>query len=152
MICYWRKSILATVDISKPYDSDVVESSAYSDSEEDDSDGFISSFAAEAKRQKLNKCHFLLHYDFNAFSVSSIKLSLHHLLFDFLLTKRIHSATSFISFCRDNMNDSLVKSVSIETKEQYKSPLWRELRYGRITGSLAYEVAHCHTKGGSTID
>lgn len=50
------------------------------------------------------------------------------------------------------MKERLLKEVSTETKSQYKSALWRELRYGRITGSLVYEVAHCKTGNGSTID
>ncbi|KAG4065951.1 hypothetical protein HA402_002694 [Bradysia odoriphaga] len=65
--CYWKKSALATIDPSKPYDSDATESSTYTDSEEDDSDGFVNSFAAECASNNID-CHFLHHYDFNKFA------------------------------------------------------------------------------------
>lgn len=77
-ICYWKKSILASIDTSKPYHSDTEESPAYSDSEEDNSDGFISEFVAESERLKVKDCHFLLHYDFKKFSSPLLHLSLHH--------------------------------------------------------------------------
>lgn len=50
------------------------------------------------------------------------------------------------------MDGKLMQNVVLETKSQYKSSLWRELRYGRITGSVVHEIAHCKTKDGSTID
>lgn len=149
--CYWKKSALADVDISKPYDSDATESSTYTDSEEDDPDGFVAKFALECESKNVN-CHFLYHYDFQKFANPSLKASLHHLLSDYLCTKVKHSGNDFIKYCTRNMTYSLLHTISQETKDQYKSPLWHELRYGRITGSVVYEVAHCKTKDGSTLD
>lgn len=151
-LCYWKKSLLATVDTSKPYLSDGSESSEYSDSEKEDDDGFVATFARECKKQKIKNCHFLLHYDFETFSVPFINLSLHHLSIKYLQTKNAHLADSFLAFCGANMTETALEKVVTETKGQYKSPLWRELRYGRITGSLVYEVARCNTSDGSTID
>ncbi|KAG4069882.1 hypothetical protein HA402_009589 [Bradysia odoriphaga] len=151
-LCYWKKSVLASVDTSKPYHSDTDESSAYSDSEEEDSDGFISSFATESEKVKVTDCHFLLHYNFKKFSSPFLKLSLHHCVFDYMISKASHSPSDFISFCKERMSQSLIEKIAAETRGQYKPALWRELRYGRITGSLVYEVAHCKTGNGSTID
>ncbi|KAG4079678.1 hypothetical protein HA402_009064 [Bradysia odoriphaga] len=149
--CYWKKSALATIDPSKPYDSDATESSTYTDSEEDDSDGFVNSFAAECASNNID-CHFLHHYDFNKFANPLLKLSLHHLMFDFVHTKQVDSPNIFIKYCSQSMDRKLLQNIVIETKSQYKSSLWRELRYGRITGSVAHEVANCKTKDGSTMD
>lgn len=151
-ICYWKKSVLASVDISKPYNSDTEESSTYSDSDEGQSDGFISGFAAESKKLNVKDCHFLLHYNFSKFSLPLLKISLHHSLIDYSLCNVTHSANDFLSFCERRMRPSVLREILTETKGQHKSALWRELRYGRITGSLVHEVAHCKTDDGSTID
>ncbi|KAG4071100.1 hypothetical protein HA402_013414 [Bradysia odoriphaga] len=120
-VCYWKKSVLASVDTSKPYHSDTDESSAYSDSEEEDSDGFISSFAAESEKLKVTDCHFLLHYNFKKFSSPFLKLSLHHCVFDYMVSKASHSPSDFISFCKERMSQSLIEKIAAETKGQYKS-------------------------------
>ncbi|KAG4076478.1 hypothetical protein HA402_014442 [Bradysia odoriphaga] len=151
-LCYWKKSVLATVDTSKPYHTDTEESSTYTDSEENDSDGFISEFAAESERLHVKNCHFLLHYNFKKFSSPLLHVSLHHFMIDYMEYNGIHSPNDFISFCEHKMSQSIIDKISIETMAQHKSALWRELRYGRITGSLVYEVAHCKTGNGSTIN
>lgn len=127
-----EKSLLATVDTSKPYLSDGSESS-------------VKTFVRECEAQKVRHCHFLLHYDFGTFSDPLIKLSLHHLSFEYLQTKGSHLANSFITFSKANITQTGIEKVINKTKGQYKSPLWRELRYGRITGSLVYEVSRCYT-------
>ncbi|KAJ6647925.1 hypothetical protein Bhyg_03149 [Pseudolycoriella hygida] len=151
-VCYWKKSVLATIDTSKPYHSDTEESSVYSDSEEYESDGFISAFAAESEKRNAKDCPFLLHYNFSKFCPPFLKISLHHCMVDYMASKVSHSPTDFKAFCMDRMNEALIEKISIETIGQHKSALWRELRYGRITGSIVYEVAHCKTSNGSTID
>lgn len=121
VICYWKKSTLASVDTSKPYQSDSEETSGYTDSEEEHSDGFVAGFANESEKLKVNDCHFLLHYNFSKFSSPLLHLSLHHCVMDYKMSKGTKSADGFLLFCSYRMKERILKEISTETKSQYKS-------------------------------
>ncbi|KAI5750303.1 hypothetical protein M8J76_014477 [Diaphorina citri] len=48
----------------------------------------------------------------------------------------------------------LLSSINVEkkTREQSDCPLWHIVRYGRVTASKFYSVAHCKTEDGRLLD
>ncbi|GLV37568.1 uncharacterized protein CBL_20380 [Carabus blaptoides fortunei] len=58
----------------------------------------------------------------------------------------------FLLYLKKNVTDEILKLAAQATQTQYKSPLWFELRYGRITASRAHEVAHCKKTSGTLIE
>ncbi|CAG9785152.1 unnamed protein product [Diatraea saccharalis] len=59
------------------------------------------------------------------------------------------SCDTFLS--RVVLTDSDISNIEKETRDQHKSSLWHELRYGRITASRAYEFSRCKTSDGTLI-
>lgn len=59
---------------------------------------------------------------------------------------------NFIEYCKLHMSGELCKKVEKETLSQYKTPVWFELRYGRITASKIYEASVCSTLDGSLVE
>ncbi|XP_046735010.1 uncharacterized protein LOC124404720 [Diprion similis] len=59
---------------------------------------------------------------------------------------------SFLSFASNTMTVDQCIRARRETQTQSESKLWNELRYGRITASRIYEMAHCKTKNGSLVE
>ncbi|GLV46147.1 hypothetical protein CBL_02863 [Carabus blaptoides fortunei] len=51
-----------------------------------------------------------------------------------------------------NPEEDCEDQAAHDTQGQYKSPLWFELRYARITASKAYEVANYKTASGALVD
>ncbi|KAI4455519.1 hypothetical protein MML48_9g00004451 [Holotrichia oblita] len=50
------------------------------------------------------------------------------------------------------MNNSLCTEAEKRTRAQSIAPLWHELRYGRITASKLFEIAHCKTPEGTLVE
>nr|CAI5849252.1 unnamed protein product [Callosobruchus analis] len=50
------------------------------------------------------------------------------------------------------MENSDLEAVFDATIEQADSPLWHELRYGRVTASKIFDAAHCQTEDGSLVE
>ncbi|KAL3265987.1 hypothetical protein HHI36_010176 [Cryptolaemus montrouzieri] len=50
-----------------------------------------------------------------------------------------------------NLTVDLIDKIEAETRDQFKNNLWYELRYGRVTGSKAYEVSRYQTYDGTLI-
>ncbi|KAJ8975149.1 hypothetical protein NQ317_012426 [Molorchus minor] len=57
------------------------------------------------------------------------------------------SVEAFINFLKTTMTDEACKTGERDTREQSKSSLWYEFRFGRITASKIYEAARCKTVG-----
>lgn len=79
------------------------------------------------------------------------ELSLHQLLIQFAETQGT-SADDFLAFSKQFMSIEQCIKVAQEIKLQSKSKLWMEMRYGRITASRIYEVAHCKTERGTLVE
>lgn len=62
------------------------------------------------------------------------------------------NSDQFISHCRQFVNSSTMSSAEILTIDQADTPLWFEMRYGRITASRVYQASRCKTKNGSLVD
>lgn len=58
----------------------------------------------------------------------------------------------FIKHCRQFINFSILSSAEILTIDQADTPLWFDMRYGRITASRIYQASRCKTKNGSLVD
>lgn len=56
-----------------------------------------------------------------------------------------------LQFCKMKMTDELCEAVRVETTSQYRSPLWHAVRFGCITASKAYAVAHSTPDRNSTL-
>lgn len=58
----------------------------------------------------------------------------------------------FIKHCQELMDPSMISSAEVLTIEQADTPLWFEMRYGRITASRIHQASRCKTLGGSLVD
>ena len=58
----------------------------------------------------------------------------------------------FVSFCKSSISEDDCTRVEILTKDQKDSPLWHHVRFGRVTASRLFDVAHCRTVGGSVVE
>ncbi|KAJ3648793.1 hypothetical protein Zmor_020569 [Zophobas morio] len=78
------------------------------------------------------------------------KASLYHLCLSYKKTTDAPNAEDFISFCQNNLNSEICKSIDTLTILQSQSKAWFDVRYARITASKLHEVAHCKTVDGAT--
>uniref|UniRef100_A0A8D8X848 YqaJ viral recombinase domain-containing protein n=1 Tax=Cacopsylla melanoneura TaxID=428564 RepID=A0A8D8X848_9HEMI len=72
--------------------------------------------------------------------------SLHYMMSKFKKALPGSDAEAFISYCSQEMSSSVCKNIASKT------PLWREMRYGRITASKLYEASRCSTTEGSLVN
>ncbi|KAL0879693.1 hypothetical protein ABMA27_003408 [Loxostege sticticalis] len=92
----------------------------------------LKKFLQKAKKRKITDCE-LLKYQ-HTHCVSEVEaVSVHQLA------------------CNHKEKHSVIQKVEELTREQSKSALWFELRYGRITTSRAFEVSRCKTRDGTLI-
>ncbi|KAJ8665810.1 hypothetical protein QAD02_007472 [Eretmocerus hayati] len=77
-------------------------------------------------------------------------MSLHHLSMSFRGNRS--SCSQFLDHCREKMDEKFLLEAERETRDQSHNPLWYELKFGRIGGSLLYEAANCSTPDGSLVD
>ena len=50
---------------------------------------------------------------------------------------------AFVSYCAAKMGEELCERVQMATKAQSECALWHSMRFGRVTASKVYAVAHC---------
>nr|CAI5849255.1 unnamed protein product [Callosobruchus analis] len=80
-------------------------------------------------------------------------LSLHNLICKFSSQSMEGvNADTFVTYCKKIMENSDLEAVFDATIEQADSPLWHELRYGRVTASKIFDAAHCQTEDGSLVE
>lgn len=58
----------------------------------------------------------------------------------------------FFEHCRSFMNTSNISSIEVLTIEQADTPIWHQMRFGRITASRIHQASRCKTKNGSLVD
>lgn len=61
------------------------------------------------------------------------------------------TSEDFISFCANKMTKSLCIEVENLTRKQVDSPIWHEMRFGRVTASKLHEFAHCKASDGTLV-
>ena len=62
------------------------------------------------------------------------------------------SLGAFINFIKSTVDAGTFERMEKVTRSQYLSPVWKNLKYRRITASIVHEMAHCRTIGGSLVD
>ncbi|KAJ8960115.1 hypothetical protein NQ314_006096 [Rhamnusium bicolor] len=105
-------------------------------------------YIKEAKKRKIENCVTRYHID----DPLKKTAALHCLKHQFMISSVDKVPHEFINFCKASMVPEILKTIEIETRNQSKSSLWMEMRYGRVTASKAYEVAHCHKKDGVLVE
>lgn len=146
-ICYWKKSRLAQVgtNIKCIRTKEMKQPKIKYDF--GSTDNFFGKVLDEMQNLQLNS-------QISRHSISlniCNKLSLHQLLIQFAETQGT-SADDFLAFSKQTMSIEECTKVAQETKLQSESKLWMEMRYGRITASKIYEVAHCKTERGTLVE
>lgn len=109
---------------------------------------FLTHVINSAKEKQLDSQLSRHHYILKEREVTT--LSVHYLLIEFVASGGCN-ADDFLNFMRSNFSISLCQDADKKTKNQYQDTLWHELRYGRITASKIYEVAHCQKSDGSLV-
>lgn len=151
--CYWAKPKLATIGTTKKFikAKDMVPSSVTFEDENTDNTNEDQFFLAVVQSLKENsiKNQLSAYVTKNQFK----KLSLHNLVHQYKKEgNNINSADDFIDYCSTKITiEECVKAEEV-TVSQASSPLWHELRYGRITASKVHEAAHCKTPDGALIE
>lgn len=112
-------------------------------------DGVFREFIQESLKKKLS-CQIVKHSPQHVAEGTQTAL-MHSLIYDYGNQGGINDCNSFLLLVETKMKPQLYNSVEKETRLQYKTGLWYELRYGRITASKAFEVMRCKTPDGSLV-
>ena len=73
-------------------------------------------------------------------------IGLHNLMLQFV-SNGGSEACDFLEFASREITAEMIVNVEQETLLQSDSPLWHDMRYGRITASKSYDAMHCKTVG-----
>ena len=140
--CYWKKSKLSMVGTSLKY----ITAKALSKSSPSlpSNSGVFAKFLEEGRKRNITECELLKYQSSSCLSVTA-SASMHQLVFKY----REESCELFLK--KVAITGTIIKKIEEETREQHKSSLWFELRYGRITASKAFEVSRCKTTDGTLI-
>lgn len=70
----------------------------------------------------------------------------------YFLLQAVISPSGFNEFAKTQLLPGICQKAEKATCLQADTPLWHELRYGRITASKLHAAAHCHTLDGSLVE
>ena len=59
---------------------------------------------------------------------------------------------AFLTFMKSSANKTALHRVEKATKDQSSEPLWKVLRYGRVTASVIHDIVHRRTAEGSLVE
>lgn len=140
--CYWMKSKLSRVGSTLKYIT-AKELSKGSPSFPSNTEVF-EKFLEEGKRRRLTKCELIKYQnDYVLDRLQSLSMD------NLMLKYNEQSCDTFLE--RVKLSDADINNVEEKTREQHKSRLWYELRYGRVTASRAYEFSRCKTSDGTLM-
>ncbi|KAK9717164.1 Viral alkaline exonuclease [Popillia japonica] len=142
---YWKKPRLSSVGTSLKF----ITASGFIKKTVNPPICDISSFRNELTSvgESSNLTGHLIKYASATYEDAFEKLSLYKLMLRFRNIGGIE-CDEFIKFAATQMNNSLCTEAEKRTRAQSIAPLWHELRYGRITASKLFEIAHCKTPEG----
>ncbi|XP_046971061.1 uncharacterized protein LOC124538103 [Vanessa cardui] len=104
----------------------------------------LKKFLQEAKKRKIADCELLKYQPTHC--VSDVEaISMHK----FAYSHKEKDVEDFLG--KIQIAESVIQKIEELTREQSKSALWFELRYGRITASKAFEVSRCKTSSPDGI-
>ncbi|GBN45098.1 hypothetical protein AVEN_98146-1, partial [Araneus ventricosus] len=142
--CYWKKSKLSSVGRTIKFIKASELGKKPSTELPQGNDTFLKEFVAECKASQLSKMqigNYLLPV------LETQKLSLHYLIGKFK-ENGVGTSTDFYRYVSSQLSDETCHNISKETMDQADSPLWHELRYGRITASKVHAAIQCNTLEG----
>lgn len=146
--CYWKKPTLSRVGTTMKYIT-LDQLCKKTVKKHETNPHLLSEFLQEAKKRKLENCE-LLKYQ-NDFKYNDVRqFSLYHMLIH-ASNELKHDVNQFIESVVEKLDKSALNLIEKVTRRQFKSPLWYELRYARITASKVYEVSKCQTPDGSLV-
>uniref|UniRef100_A0A336K6K5 CSON002254 protein n=1 Tax=Culicoides sonorensis TaxID=179676 RepID=A0A336K6K5_CULSO len=58
----------------------------------------------------------------------------------------------FMAHCRNFLHPSILNTIEALTIDQADTPLWHQMRFGRVTASRIYQISRCKTKNGSLVE
>ncbi|KAG8175683.1 hypothetical protein JTE90_010158 [Oedothorax gibbosus] len=144
--CYWRKSELSSVGRGLKF-MKTSESGKKAVRHLPASDG-----SAREEFTELYASKGIFDTQLTAYTspVVGIKeLPLHYLHSAHKNTGAVISPSGFNEFAKTQLLPDICQKAEKATCLQADTPLWHELRYGRITASKLNAAAHCHTLDGS---
>ena len=146
--CYWKKPTLSRVGTTLKYIT-VAQLSKKEVPRKPSSSVVYDEFISEAKRKKVDTCE-LLKYQHDYEHAGVMQYSLHC-----FFVKQRQEIKMEVERLMEAMNATFdvvaIKMIEEATRQQNKSTLLYELRYGRITASKAHEVSVCRTPDGSLV-
>lgn len=148
--CYWTKPALSKVGSHiKFIKAKDFKNESSSDLNITKDTTFFNKFVTECKKRKANNVQIMTYFmDTNI----EMKVSLHYLLCKYKSGKDDFSMNDFIEFCKSNITEEQCILIEKATKDQSATSLWFELRYGRITASVAHEASKCNTPDGVLVE
>ncbi|CAH1992205.1 unnamed protein product [Acanthoscelides obtectus] len=146
--CYWKKPTLSRVGTTLKYIT-VQQMSKKEVPHRPSASALYTDFVLEAKKRKLQHCELIKYQD--DFKHSNVmRYSLHCFIMD-QPPKIQADVDNLVDIMKTTFNRAAISAIEEATRMQYKSSLWYEMRYGRITASKAHEVSVCHTPDGSLV-
>ncbi|XP_046971064.1 uncharacterized protein LOC124538106 [Vanessa cardui] len=140
--CYWKKSKLSRVGSSLKYIT--AKELSKGNPVFPGNSSALKKFLQEAKKRKFAYCELLKYQPTHC--VSDVEaISMHQLAY----SHKEKDVEDFLG--KIQIAESVIQKIEEFTREQSKSALWFELRYGRITASKAFEVSRCKTSDGTLI-
>ncbi|XP_045493660.1 uncharacterized protein LOC123697005 [Colias croceus] len=146
--CYWKKSTLSRVGTSVKFIT-LDKMSKKQASRYEESKDLLTEFLHEAKKRKITNCE-LQKYQHDFRHGDMMQFSMHHFLMQTSGDVK-NNVTKLLESLAEQLDEKIVTSIEVATKSQYKSPLWYEMRYSRITASKAFEASRCQTADGSLV-
>ncbi|CAH1982574.1 unnamed protein product [Acanthoscelides obtectus] len=135
--CYWKKPPLSRVGTTLKYIS-MQQISKKEVPHRPSTSALHTNFILEAKKRKLQHCELIKYQD--DFKHSNVmRYSLHCFIMD-QPPKIQADVDNLVDIMKTTFNRAAISAIEEATRMQYKSSLWYEMRYGRITASKAHEV------------
>lgn len=146
--CYWKKSMLSKVGSYLITTKEMIKEKVKTDEGNsiDTVTSVVEDFLAESKKRKITTCQYLKHENDFVCKKTNM-LSLHYLM----CSKKSNDCDEFLKQIAHVFNYINIRNAEKETRNQHRSGLWYELRYGRITASKCFEVSRCKTSDGILV-
>lgn len=163
--CYWKKPklsevgtnqkfILATELIKKhraPVEKNFISAKKKKSSDQPNLSTFFEDVMKKAKEKEIDSQ--ISRYHFTCKGRELYAMNIQNLLWEFgeKFDFKNLNVSNFLNYASLMISDDVSKKIEVATRDQSNSPLWFDLRYGRITASKLYEAAKCKTKDGALV-
>lgn len=147
VVCYWKKAVLSNVGSNLK----MIEVKDFGNEAQCLGSGTFLENAMSILRNDSPLSQICKYFNYQSVFET---LSVHKIILKARTTHRniITNDISLLKFMEGEMCENLCLKVEEATREQSKSKLWYEMRYGRITASKIHEVSRCCTPDGSLVE